>query len=98
MPKMPSDGRCEVPNQEEEFYIVMKSPHGSDYALFWRPNREGYTRVLDRAGRYSKEEAEKICRLRGEEFMVLCEAAERMAMSVVDHGEMVSLAKEPVSL
>lgn len=68
----------------KEFFIVMKSPMGSDYALFWRPDRAGYTRIMDHAGRYSEEEAKKICKLRGEEFMVPCKLVEPMAVRLVD--------------
>lgn len=28
---------------------------------FWKPNRHGYTRSLAEAGRFSKEEAQRIC-------------------------------------
>lgn len=78
---------------KKEFYIVMKSPHGSDYALFWRANREGYTRIVDKAGRYSREEAETICKLRGEEFMVPCNGVEQMAVMLVDHSDLVEKGK-----
>lgn len=77
----------------KDFYIVMKSPQGSDYALFWRANREGYTRILDEAGRYSREEAERICKLRGEEFMVSCDGVEQMAVRLVDHSDLVEKRK-----
>lgn len=77
----------------KEFFIVMKSPMGSDYALFWRPNRQGYTRIVDRAGRYSQEEAEKICKIRGEEFMVPCDGVEQMAVRLVDHNDLVEKGK-----
>lgn len=39
-------------------------------ALWWRPERQGYTTDLQQAGRYSKEEAESIQRIRGLDFPV----------------------------
>ena len=33
-----------------------------DHNAFWAPNRCGYTQFIDRAGRYSRAEAEQICR------------------------------------
>ncbi len=38
-------------------YLVFSWEHNA----FWRPNRQGYTRFIDRAGRYSKADAEAIC-------------------------------------
>lgn len=67
-----------------EYYIVMKNPHGSDYALFWGPNSEGYTRIIDNAGKYSEKQAKRICKMRGEEFMVPCEVVELAAIRVAD--------------
>lgn len=31
-------------------------------ALWWQPNSAGYTTIVDQAGRYTKAEAEAICR------------------------------------
>jgi hypothetical protein len=42
------------------FVIVDHRKPWSDCALFWRPNRSGYTFQLDEAGRYSRDEAEAI--------------------------------------
>lgn len=72
----------------EEFFIVMKVSCGND-ALFWKPNEAGYTRFLELAGRYSREQAEEICGIRGEEFMVPCDVAEAHAMRTVDHSELM---------
>jgi len=77
-----------------EYYIVLNSPHGSDYALFWRPNSQGYTRQIDLAGRYSEKKAKEICRMRGEEFMVPCDEVEAVAVRVADWSELY--AKRPV--
>jgi hypothetical protein len=39
-------------------YIVWSNEHRS----FWAPNRCGYTGRIEKAGRYTKEQAETICR------------------------------------
>lgn len=31
------------------------------HTAFWRPNFQGYTRFIENAGRYTREEAEGIC-------------------------------------
>jgi hypothetical protein len=33
-----------------------------EHDAFWRPNRCGYTRFIEKAGRYSRKEAEAICK------------------------------------
>jgi len=33
-----------------------------EHNAFWRPERAGYTKLIEQAGRYSKAEAEAICR------------------------------------
>ena len=91
---------------EQLYYILCDSPHGSDYGLFWKPKSCGYTRIIEKAGKYSEEEAKKICRLRGEEFMVPCELIESKAIRVVDFDEIVyqsglkenALRGQPLSL
>jgi hypothetical protein len=42
----------------EAQYLVFSWEHNA----FWRPDRCGYTRFIEKAGRYSREEAEAICR------------------------------------
>jgi hypothetical protein len=81
-----------------EYYIVMESPHGSDYALFWRANEAGYTRQLDRAGRYSQERAQQICSIRGEEFMLPCEDVDSLAVRVADWDQLISLHRKTAKL
>jgi hypothetical protein len=39
-------------------YLIWSNQHG----MWWGPDRCGYTRVIDGAGRYTKEEAEEIVR------------------------------------
>lgn len=52
-----------------KFLILHKERRG-ELALWWRPERRGYTVNIDQAGRYSAQEAESIARIRGEDFPV----------------------------
>lgn len=44
----------------KRIWIILSNEHSA----FWRPNMAGYTRILEEAGRYTKEEAEEICKSR----------------------------------
>jgi hypothetical protein len=76
----------------DQFYIVTKAheaiwPRG--VLLFWGPDSNGYSTTLEHAGKYSREEALKICRLRPQmgkplDFMIPCEAVDASAVRVVD--------------
>ncbi len=44
-------------------YLVWSHEHSA----WWRPNSLGYTTFMDKAGRYSREEAIEICRGRGQD-------------------------------
>ncbi len=37
----------------------------NEHEAWWRPNSAGYTTFLERAGRYTKDEALRICRSAG---------------------------------
>jgi hypothetical protein len=39
-------------------YLIFSWEHNA----FWKPNCQGYTRFIERAGRYSKADAERICK------------------------------------
>jgi hypothetical protein len=39
-------------------FLIWSNQHG----MWWRPNRRGYTQIIDEAGRYSADEAEAIVR------------------------------------
>jgi hypothetical protein len=41
----------------EAKYLIISFEHNA----FWAPNERGYTKVIEKAGRYTKEKAEKIC-------------------------------------
>jgi hypothetical protein len=41
----------------DDTYLVWSHEHGA----WWRPNRAGYTTSLEAAGRYTRDEAIRIC-------------------------------------
>ncbi len=47
--------------KEEKYYIRTEGFIGDSF-IWWRPNSQGYTSDLNKAGKYKKEEAEQICR------------------------------------
>ena len=53
-----------------QYLILYRGQNGAGEALWWRPNRSGYTADLSEAGRYSKEDAESIAGIRGDDFPV----------------------------
>lgn len=78
----------------KEFYIITTHheslwPRG--VLLFWAANRSGYSSFLEKAGRYSQEEAKSICEFRGGDYMVPCEQIEEMAVRVVDYDKLHEL-------
>jgi len=68
----PSPCTCpECANRLDEFtralYVIRHvDHHGSDYVLWWRPNRCGYTFHLGEAGLYTEEDARSIVQGRPE--------------------------------
>ncbi|MGR3809566.1 hypothetical protein [Jiulongibacter sp. NS-SX5] len=52
----------------EEEYFIRTEGYSGNSLIWWRPNSQGYTSDLKKAGKYSKEEAESICRGRGTEL------------------------------
>ncbi len=56
---------------DDQWLVYTTTEVGSGYTcLWWRPNRSGYTRFVDEAGRYTHAEAESICKFRGLEIAV----------------------------
>lgn len=52
------------------YLILIKQRSAEGCALWWRENRSGYTTDTAIAGRYSKEEADSITAIRGEDYPV----------------------------
>jgi hypothetical protein len=46
----------------EELYYIRTEGYSGNTLIWWRPNSKGYTADLNKAGKYSKEEAKKICK------------------------------------
>ena len=51
-------------------YLILCKERMQGFALWWRCDRSGYTIDVAQAGRYSKDEAESIARIRGTDFPV----------------------------
>lgn len=51
-------------------YLILCKQMVDGMALWWRCDRQGYTVNVAEAGRYSKDEAESIARIRGLDFPV----------------------------
>lgn len=51
-------------------YLILHKDLVQGMAVWWRPDRAGYTTDIGAAGRYSKEEADSIARIRGDDFPV----------------------------
>jgi hypothetical protein len=79
-------------DESERDHLILCGPeivaHGG-YALWWGPDERGYYAELEGAGRYTREEAERICRgsPRGDLPVPLAEAI-RAAVTVVDLGRL----------
>lgn len=50
-----------------KFFIEFTGPHSHENALWWRPERRGYTTNLDEAGQYDESDARGIEGIRGQE-------------------------------
>lgn len=68
-------------------YTTTEEGHGGVY-LWWKPNRSGYTRYVEEAGRYTKSEAESICKMRGQEGAVSVDVVAAQTSSVLRIGKL----------
>lgn len=75
------------------YYIQDTRSYGGDDVLWWGPDRSGYTYDLDKAGVYTEEEAQKICRLRGTEKMWPKNLVDRCAVRHVPIGPLCRAEK-----
>lgn len=48
--------------ENEDLYFIRTEGYSGNALIWWRPNSQGYTSDIKKAGRYSKEETESICR------------------------------------
>lgn len=82
-------------------WIVISFEHscsGDEGLTFWRPNSRGYTVFLSAAGRYTKQEAESICKEANfseiEEIAIHMSDAEKLAEQTSNNGEHIALTQE----
>lgn len=77
-----------------------RNPIGDHAAWFWGPNRNGYTNDITKAGRYSREEAEKQARSRSTDIAHRLADVIALARPTVDRNRLREVAprdegKEP---
>lgn len=93
--KGPQHGQCMTDNL---FYIFYTDENVSDEegALWWKPNRSGYTRSLNNAGLYSESEARFIERIRGKDVAVPREIAEKFSVRIVPRESILRECGSPI--
>jgi hypothetical protein len=62
-------------------------------AMWWRPDRAGYTCSIDEAGRYEEQEALSIVRIRGTDVPYPCEVIEPLTRRHVDVQDLRKVEK-----
>lgn len=75
------------PTEHEPMYYLRSKERGflGNSPVWWGKNRCGYTAYLDQAGKYTKPEAEEICRnASGQESMHLCSEVDSMSHTCFD--------------
>jgi hypothetical protein len=58
---------------KNKMYYIRTEGYSGNSLLWWRPNSQGYTTDLNKAGRYTKEEAESICKSSKSEVAYECD-------------------------
>jgi hypothetical protein len=80
------------------YYIMETTTWVGDHVLFWRPESKGYTTDLDKAGRYTKEEAQKIEAVRGTDKALPCELVDRHAVRGLMESGLAKVRKDDLHL
>lgn len=81
---------------EPELFYVWKGGQHGDLALWWKPERCGYTTDLDKAGKYTRKEVLKI-EENGCSRGVRCSFVDRLVGRHVRIEKMADLARAPVT-
>lgn len=71
-------------------YLILSTKHigHGGYALWWGPKQCGYYAELEAAGRYTSEEADRICSmLRGDAVTIHFRDAVALSGTVVEYGQ-----------
>lgn len=63
--------------EEEQLYYVRTEGYVGNALLWWGPNHSGYISDIKKAGKYTMEEAMKICRGRSTEKAYLCSTIDK---------------------
>lgn len=53
--------------ESQDLFYIRTNGYSGNSLIWWRPNSRGYTTNLDEAGKYTREEAERIVRGSGDE-------------------------------
>lgn len=69
----------------DDLYLIWSEEHGS----WWGPNSHGYTRSMAKAGRYTRQRAEAICR-NANAGGTFCEAPVRVSLAITHACQMPS--------
>ena len=84
--------RRDAPPDDPKVYLILctkQAGHGG-YALWWGPNRSGYYAALEGAGRYTSDEADRICRgAPGDTLAIHERDALAHAQTVVEYGQRI---------
>lgn len=72
---------------EERRYLIRDTTARGELVLWWGPDRCGYTTVLDKAGLYTKTEAEAIEKIRGTDKAVALDEIETLIVRVVRYDD-----------
>lgn len=67
-----------------ELYYIQAQGYVGNSIIWWGENSGGYTTNLKKAGRYTKEEAQAICRSRGADTAWPCDYIDSIAVPHVD--------------
>lgn len=85
----------------EEFYILSLKYSKGDNIVWWGPDDGGYTVVLDRAGKYSREQVEghrSYYDDREDTLAVPCEIAEARTVRIVTTAWLQAVIDESLAL
>lgn len=61
---------------EKNYVVWYTGNYNGDCVIWWGPDRSGYVTDLDKAGRYTEEEAKSIEAMRGKERAIPLKVAE----------------------
>lgn len=94
----------EIGRPGEASFVIFRTEGSYDQAMWWRPNRAGYTYDINQAGRYTQAEAQRIeTNSRGEDFGIPMSEIDEMTTAmtlpawVAKQWRAEALANEPAT-